>query len=301
MNITSPVTGKNNVSIVKKIDTSKVISIYKESLQLNVRRFFDGLDTISLCLCNDTGYRFYHPATIFGDDQFYQELEKFEEYYPSDKWEYQEALRMIGEGEKVLEIGCGEGYFMQLLSAKNCAQLKGLELNTKAIEVAEKKGLDVTNAFIEDFAAQHPGSFDVVCAFQVLEHIYPIQQFVSAALKALKPGGKLIICVPNNNPYLYKHDFFHTLNLPPHHAGLWNRQTFGRLPTFFPMKLDTVSIEPLTDYKVWYQTQVAFLKEKGNSAHRLLSMVPRPVYKCILKTLRHFIEGRNILVKFVKN
>ena len=110
----------------------------------------------------------------------------------------------------------------------------------------------------------------------------------------------MIVCVPNNNPYLYKHDFYHTLNLPPHHAGLWNKEAFGNLPRFFPMKVRSIRIEPLQDYKLWYQTQVNYYKEKGSGLSTLLSIIPRPVYKAPLILLRNYIEGRNILVEFVK-
>jgi hypothetical protein len=90
------------------------------------------------------------------------------------------------------------------------------------------------------------------------------------------------------------------LNLPPHHAGLWNREAFSNLPRFFPMKVRSIRIEPLQDYKLWYQTQVNYYKEKGSGLSGLLSVIPRTVYKAPLILLRNYIEGRNILVEFVK-
>jgi hypothetical protein len=116
----------------------------------------------------------------------------------------------------------------------------------------------------------------------------------------LAQGGEVNLCVPNNNPYLYRHDLYHTLNLPPHHSGLWNRESFSKLPDFFPMRMNNIFIEPLSDYKEYYRTQVNYFREKKNPVHRLLSLVPAPIYKNSLRLLRHVMEGRNILVEFIK-
>jgi SAM-dependent methyltransferase len=173
-------------------------------------------------------------------------------------------------------------------------------LNTKAVAEARARGFDVTAETIEEFAKGNEARFDVVCSMQVLEHITDVRSFILSSLQVLRKGGRMIVCVPNNNPYLYKHDFYHTLNLPPHHAGLWNKEAFSNLPRYFPMKLGTTRIEPLQDYKLWYLTQINYYKEKGSFLSGLLSLIPRPVYKAPLILLRNYIEGRNILVEFVK-
>lgn len=300
MEIKSPVTGSFNTSVIRDILVSDIVSLYEKDQQLDARPYFGDLQVIQLVECKDTGYRFYYPFNIFGDDLFYQHLQKSDLYYLKEKWEYDKTISLIGDHKKVLEIGSGAGYLMQKLAKRNFTDLRGLELNTKAVENSRKIGLNVINATIEDFAKENPGTFDVAYALQVLEHVTEVRSFITSSLQVLKAGGKLLLCVPHNNPYLYRHDFFHTLNLPPHHAGLWNKESFSKLPEFFPMRLNNVFIEPLTDYKEWYQTQVRFLKEKNNPAFRLLSAIPAPLYKNALKLMRNFIEGRNIMVEFIK-
>lgn len=301
MEIRSPVTGSLNTSLIRDIPVSDIISLYEKDHQLDTRPYFRDLRTIQLVQCNDTGYRFYFPFDIYGDDAFYQHLQQSEFYYLKEKWEYDKTISLIGEHKKVLEIGSGAGYLMKKLATSGtCAVLCGLELNTKTVENSKAQGLNVINATIEDFARENAGTFDVAYALQVLEHVTDVRSFLTASLEVLKPGGRLILCVPHNNPYLYRHDFYHTLNLPPHHAGLWDKASFSKLPDFFAMRLNNVFIEPLTDYKEWYQTQVRYLKENNNSSFRLLSAIPAPIYKNGLKLLRNFIEGRNILVEFVK-
>jgi 2-polyprenyl-3-methyl-5-hydroxy-6-metoxy-1,4-benzoquinol methylase len=301
MQIKSPVTGSYNTSVVREISVPRIIALYNEELRLDVSRYFHGLETVQLCRCEDSGYRFYYPVDVFGDDAFYQHLQNFENYYNLEKWEYNAVCALIPESADVLEIGSGGGHFLQLAARKvKNVRLRGIELNTKAVTEARAKGLDVTAETIEEFAKENTERFDVVCSMQVLEHITEVRSFIESSLQTLKKGGRMIVCVPNNNPYLYKHDFYHTLNLPPHHAGLWNREAFSSLPRFFPMKVRSIRIEPLRDYKLWYQTQVNYYKEKGSGLSTLLSLIPRPVYKAPLILLKNYIEGRNILVEFVK-
>jgi SAM-dependent methyltransferase len=301
MEIKSPVTGSLNTSLIRELEVEKIVSLYREEQQIDVRKYFRGLDVFQLRICNDTGYRFYYPMDIYGDDAFYQHLQKTGLYYLKEKWEYDKAISLIGEGKRVLEIGSGAGFFMQKLKAGRHKQLIGLELNTQQVEMAKKNGLNVINEYIEDFSAKNAGSFDVVVALQVLEHVPEIRSFIDASLAALRPGGQLIFCVPYNNPYLYRYDLWHTLNLPPHHAGLWDKSSFSRLPDFFPMRLSKTYIEPLSDYKKYYQIQLNHLKEKGSPLYNILTLVPAPIYKNALRGMRHMMEGRNILVEFIKN
>ena len=300
MPLKSPVTGSENTAVVREIAVSKIISLYIDELQFDVSRYFHGLDTIQLCRCEDTGYRFYHPFDIFGDDVFYQHLQTYENYYSLEKWEYKAVSNLIAENKDVLEVGSGGGHFLKNLVQRKTVRVRGIELNSKAVEEAKGKGLDVTNETIEEFAERNEEKYDIVCSMQVLEHVTDVRSFLLSSLRVLRKGGQLIICVPNNNPFLYKHDFFHTLNLPPHHAGLWNKEAFSSLSQFFPMKLNKIQIEPLQDYSKWYRTQIEFYKETRNPLAGVLSLVPRPAYKIPLKLFRSYIEGRNILVEFVK-
>jgi SAM-dependent methyltransferase len=100
--------------------------------------------------------------------------------------------------------------------------------------------LEIFDELIEVHAQKRPAYYDVVCSFQVLEHVYDVKNFIENAIKALKPGGRLIMSVPNNEPYFLRHSKYETLNLPPHHMGLWNKEVFQNLPKLFPIALKDV-------------------------------------------------------------
>jgi SAM-dependent methyltransferase len=197
----------------------------------------------------------------------------------------------------VLDIGCGRGAFLSNIKNK-VASCTGLEFNDQAIEKARQAGLDVRKEMIETHAAANPEKYSVVCFFQVLEHINEVKQFLDAALKTLKSGGLLIIGVPNSDPWLLKYDKFHTLNLPPHHAGLWNGAVFQRLDRFFPMKLEKIGYEPLTAIR---QQWILVLKHhRFNLLAKILEVIPSFVFGILGKTIGPYSKGISMVAVFRK-
>jgi 2-polyprenyl-3-methyl-5-hydroxy-6-metoxy-1,4-benzoquinol methylase len=237
----SPVTGNKNVRFIESFSSKHVAELYRDQENLNVEKYFPD-NEFHLLECVDTGYRFYFPFEIIGDEEFYKNfhtetLEKTDGYERDWAEDHKVAAGQIEKNERLLEIGCGSGKFLNRISAitKNVA---GLELNSLVADSARKKGFDVQNKLIEEYCEENPSAFDIVCAFQVLEHIADVKPFMDCALKLLKPGGKLIFSVPNSEPYFQRFSKYAVLNLPPHHMGLWNISVFKKLEDFYPMDLE---------------------------------------------------------------
>lgn len=299
--IISPITLTNNVSIHKRIEKKDIISSYKNSLNIDVSKYFENIEEVLICRCNDTGYRFYYPKYILGDSNFYETLQKIRgqnNYYSAWRWEQEEVLKFINSSDKVLDIGCGTGNFLD--NIRNItSNLVGLEINDLAIETAKGRGLTVIKSDVHSFSEgyNNQAKFDIICAFQVLEHIYEISDFIHSCLKLLKINGKLIIAVPNNNPYLFKHDFYHALNLPPHHIGLWDENSMKKITKYFPIELKDLFFEPLLDFRYWYDVQLKYLLRR-NGLIKGAKRIPY-VYNMLFK-LRKYIKGRNLLAVYTK-
>jgi SAM-dependent methyltransferase len=241
--------GSRPAELVGETPTSKLVDGYREQLGMSVERYFAGVDSIATYRCPDTGYMFYHPDSTAGDDAFYQVLQEFPWFYQEDKWEHAKALEHVEAGSRVLDIGCGTGNFLAAARAKG-ASVAGIELNTKSVAVAQGRGLDVTPNLVERYAEGREETFDVVCTFQVLEHIPRPKSFLTACVRLLRKGGLLVVGVPNNDGFLkYADDA--VLNFPPHHMALWTAESLEALQKLFPLEVVRTEREPLTVVD-WY-------------------------------------------------
>jgi SAM-dependent methyltransferase len=294
--LNNPLYKDGSVDSVEIFNTLKICEAYKV-MGIDVARFFTGIEEVELFECYNTGYRFYYPFSIIGDAEFYKDLSLNHKNYYSTRWEHLKILPTLNVNEKVLEIGSGFGDFLKLLKAKGF-KAEGIELNPEAITVCEKEGLKIHSVLIDEFAKQYTSKFDVVCYFQVLEHITNVHDFLKDSLMTLKPGGKLIVGVPNNNPYLFVNDKYHTLNLPPHHAGLWNKKSLTALERIFHIKVESLSYEPLE--KTYSQFLKTYIQNSKPIYAKLLKVVHVFLPSLLKKVLCKCIDGRNILVVFRK-
>ena len=94
-----------------------------------------------------------------------------------------------------LDVGCGSGSFVYWMT-ENGWNSCGIELNNEAVEIASGLKLNVREGDLE--TAGHPENyFDLITAWEVLEHIPDLKQFLSEVRRILKPGGKFAGSVPN--------------------------------------------------------------------------------------------------------
>jgi 2-polyprenyl-3-methyl-5-hydroxy-6-metoxy-1,4-benzoquinol methylase len=261
--VKSPITGSANVKKIDELNEDFFVKNYQQKYGLNVSRFFSEHKKIGVYQCLDSHYIFYYPFVV-GDSAFYEDLEKFDWYYKTEKWDYDFSEKYIKDGSEVLEIGSGFGFFLKKLRAKNCIT-ESVELNQSAAKKLEEEGFTVHCTAFEDFSAANPDKkYDYICAFQLMEHIPNVGDFLSLYAKHLKPGGKLIIGVPNNKSILLSYKS-NTLNLPPHHAGLWTEEFFAKIPSIFPeFTLEGVHYEPI-DLNKRIKSGVFYSKEKHAS------------------------------------
>ncbi|MGI4787994.1 MAG: class I SAM-dependent methyltransferase [Janthinobacterium lividum] len=110
--------------------------------------------------------------------------------------------RIIGEGKRVLEVGCATGYVGEYLVQKQNCQVHGIEYIETTAERAQERGCyaEVLIGDIQDprtVAALAPGSFDFVLFGDVLEHLTSPEQALQNVAPLLAPGGHILICVPS--------------------------------------------------------------------------------------------------------
>lgn len=255
--IYNPVThGTNDFKIIRTFKAGELVAEYHNIYNFDISDCFAETKEVFLYRCNTTGFEFYAPFTVAGNDKFYQNLQKISWYYQSNRWEFDVADKEIASG-CVLDIGCGEGSFLD--KVKHKVSTYGLELNSAARDKAEKKGHQISGLYIEGYAKDHIEKFDYVTAFQVLEHIYDVKEFVLSALKVIKKGGILFISVPNNQVSYFKTIDFSfdneqykramLLNMPPHHMGRWTASSFRKAAEIWDATIESIRFEPVKPWR----------------------------------------------------
>ena len=97
----------------------------------------------------------------------------------------------------LLDVGCAAGTFLLAMRSTGDWTVTGVELNAEvARQTRERYGLDVIAGTLED-AHLAPAQFDAVTMWDVLEHVYDPVATLREIHRLLKPGGILVIRVPN--------------------------------------------------------------------------------------------------------
>jgi SAM-dependent methyltransferase len=96
-----------------------------------------------------------------------------------------------------LEIGCSSGFFLEELRARGFRKVEGCEpsLEAKAIAADSIKDGIRTGFFTRD--AYPDGCFDLICAFQTLDHLSDPLAILRTCLDKLRPGGLVYLIVHN--------------------------------------------------------------------------------------------------------
>ena len=287
MNLVSPITNSQNITVLKKINSEKIINLYKK-IGFDVSSSFLGLKTIDVCRCEDSKLVYFSPKSVAGDARFYEALDKnAPNYYSPWKWEHEQVIKYVESANKILEIGCAYGTFLKKAKSKGISNAIGLELNENAIADGIKNGLDIKGELIAEHKINHVNYYDLICSFQVVEHIAELKDFFADSIACLKPGGLYAISVPNNECYLFSNDPDHTLNLPPHHINLWEEQSLRNIAPMFGLSVLAVHKEPANklNYGNYYEVFLRnTLKLKGESLE-LVYKITRPIVKLAMRLL----------------
>lgn len=102
----------------------------------------------------------------------------------------------------LLEIGCGDGSVIRAIEdvIKKPSNLRGSELHLKALRTAISKSRNSNIEFIQLNALDMPfeDEFNIVCAFDVLEHIDDDARAISEISRSLIKDGVLLVTVPQH-------------------------------------------------------------------------------------------------------
>lgn len=171
-----------------------------------------------------------------GDGEYYEAIYGTRKGdYGEDRWEYGNFFsdaKKYGIRGKLLDIGCGPGWFLQKAEEKGF-EVCGIDVNAAAINFAKRLGLSrVELGDINEVEHIFPGErFNAITLFHVLEHLEDPAGEVRRLRSILAPGGVLVIGTPNAKRSVLRFNFRarrEAWDYPPHHLTRWDKVSLGK-------------------------------------------------------------------------
>lgn len=159
-------------------------------------------------------------------------------------------IEHIGSKKDVLDAGCCTGYF-SLLLAEAGNNVTGLELNPEAAKKARERGVKIIEHDLEEDFPFEKETFDAVVGFEIIEHLYDPQHFLSESNRVLRPGGFILISTPNLNSLYQRLQVLFGFHI--HFLGTYPEDSHGDHIRIFNKKtLKDLLIEAGFKPTVWY-------------------------------------------------
>jgi methionine biosynthesis protein MetW len=118
---------------------------------------------------------------------------------PEPRFKEVAKIFMGFKGEKLLDVGCGDGDITLLLKEKMGAkEAYGVELAEEAVIAANEKGIRAYQLDIDERALPFNNDFfDVVYCGEIIEHLFNPDHLFKEVFRVLKRGGRCVITTPN--------------------------------------------------------------------------------------------------------
>lgn len=227
-NAPSPITGEPAIRHVQAVTTRLLIDLWRFTpfFRVDARSSFKDLEKLDLWE-SPTGLYFFEPRPE-GDHEFYAAF--YEHIGKSRRWsskrkgwrrEFDIAASFVQPQDRVLDVGCAFAGFRDIIPQ---ARYTGLDPNFAKDDPLGQ----VLDESLGDHVSKAPGAYEVVCAFQVVEHLADPLTFYKELVLAAKPGGLIVVSVPQARSAVTRIPNW-LVNAPPHHLTWWTKNALCEL------------------------------------------------------------------------
>jgi len=153
-----------------------------------------------------SSYQTTHSVLLYGTIT----LEQIKRNFSSWKYYYHPHFP-VDKNASILDIGCGIGSFVYYLQQLGYTDVQGIDLSSEQIEAGQKLGINGLKVQdLNDLLDNSGAQYDFIIARDVIEHFTRQEAFeiISKIGKALKPGGKFLMQVPNGQGIYYTSIFY---------------------------------------------------------------------------------------------
>jgi len=112
--------------------------------------------------------------------------------------------KLFKKGERVIDVGCGDGAVAEFLKRHQKSTVIGIDFSLTALTRAQERGIPVVLADSEVSLPIRSQSCDVVFFGDVIEHLYFPQKALEEIWRVLAPGGRLVVSCPNMGYWRYR-------------------------------------------------------------------------------------------------
>jgi SAM-dependent methyltransferase len=185
--------------------------------------------------CAECGLVYYAgpmpEAGLYGEDYFhggeYAGYRRDQEILQRNFRRHIGWLLELAPSGKLFEIGCAYGFFLDV--ARRHWTVKGIDISAEAVRHArETLGLDAAAGDFLDLPDE-PGSYDLICMWDTLEHLVHPVRTIEKASRWLKPGGSLVVTTGDVGSLLARARGARWRQIhPPTHLFYFSRPTLGR-------------------------------------------------------------------------
>lgn len=241
-----------------------------EKCVLELKDYFLSKEDFRILECPDCGLRFTSPrpapeviGKYYQSDQYYSHqqnnkgfIPRIYEFVKSFNIKYKAKLAVGGLPQgRLLDIGCGVGDFLLYLQ-KMGWEIQGVEPSEDAKRIAESR-LGFLPKSPSDSTSFPDESFDVITLWHVLEHVDDLHFQTSEILRLLRPGGRLVIALPNFQSFdcQYFKDKWAAWDVPRHLNHFSPDVLRGIVTSIGFQNLDTQKL-------VWDSYYISFMSER---------------------------------------
>ncbi len=184
-----------------------------DNIRRGTKRFFNSVE------CKECGFKYTNPAPVEDITYYYENYEESSLPKSLDNFYYQLFRRIpYIKGGKILDVGCGEGKFLEFLS-KNYEgmELYGSDMYDVPLEIRQK--YKIFKGELHSIKAED-NFFDIITMWGSIEHMIDPLQSLQKAYRLLKKGGTLIVWTINIDSFeakIFKRYWYHLL-LPEHYS-----------------------------------------------------------------------------------